>query len=690
MTGWKPIPRHGPVDSRSLSKIIYIIERLMNPILLGTLSLLIGAALSVLIPRNRVQVWVNLASQLIACVLVVSVTAPILMGGESFVRVLPWSYPVESIRIEINAISAFFLTFSMPMTFLGSLFAVGYLAKDMTGPRHVGIHFALLSMVQLSYVIIYSVQNAFAFLVGWEIAALSAWLLVIYEHRNQKIRFAGFNYLISTHVGLLFLVAAITVIHASTHSFQFADFATFFSKPSPTRGLAFVLLLTSFCLKSAFYPFHTWLPRAHAAAPAHVSALMSGVIHKAGLFGMLKFLFMIGEPELWMGWLIIAISAISAFMGILYTITQRDLKRLLGYSSTENVGIAGIGFGIGSLGLSIHDPVLAGLGFGGGILHILNHALFKCLLFYGAGSVYRFTHAVDLEKLGGLLKPMKWTGALFLLGSLASAALPPFNAFVSEFLLYVGLLHFSPELGLGRFVLPLFAAILAIVGGLSALSITRAFGLTFLGVARDPKHAGAHSHENIFMLIPMVIHGIGILLVGLFPLYALQIIAAPVSVMLRLDGQVASPIGGIAAIELIQSLSQVAWVLVAVIAILLVLRFALLPVAERKHVTWGCGYTAPNTRMQYTGSSFSGPMIDVFRDFLRFFKRGELPQGVFPKDGSYETHCMDSVERRMFGLLNGGDSLAKKLLPLLSEESRFSFALGLVGLIAIGVFVAMS
>ena len=397
----------------------------MDRIFLGTLALVAGAILALVLPKNRVRVWVNLVAQAIACVCILSSTVPVLFGTPELSSVLQWSYPVERIDLRVDAVGAFFLTFSLPMTLLGSLYAAGYLSHDIKGPRHVGVHFALLTMVQLSYVIIYTVQNAFAFLVGWEIAALSAWLLVIWESRDQKIRFAGFNYLVSTHLSLLFLVAGIMIMHGATGSFQFSDFQVFLGQDSTRRSIAFVLLMTSFGLKSAFFPFHTWLPRAHSAAPAHVSALMSGVIHKAGLFGMLKFILMVGEPELWMGWYLLTVSAMSMFMGVLYTISQRDIKRLLGYSSTENVGICGIGFGLGILGTATNRPYLAALGYGGGILHILNHALFKCLLFYGAGSIYRFTHTIDLEKLGGLMKSMKWTGPLFLLGSLASAALPP-------------------------------------------------------------------------------------------------------------------------------------------------------------------------------------------------------------------------------------------------------------------------
>ncbi len=653
----------------------------------GSVALVLGAILSIVLPNNKLRIGVNLIAQLLSCLLVLRVTIPVLFGADAVIGYLPWSFPVEQIDFEINAIGAFFLTFSLPMTFLGSIYAVGYLGHSIEGKRHVGVHFALLTMVQFSYLIIYTVQNAFAFLVGWEIAALSAWLLVIWEHRNQKIRFAGFNYLISTHLSLLFLVAAFTVVHGVTNSFQFANFVPFFQAPSMQRSIAFVLLLTSFGLKSAFFPFHTWLPRAHSAAPAHVSALMSGVIHKAGLFGMLKMIFMMGEPELWMGWVLIAASAMSAFMGILYTLVQRDIKRLLGYSSTENVGIVGMGFGVGCLGLSLHNPTMAALGFGGGLLHILNHALFKCLLFYGAGSVYRFTHTIDLEKMGGLLKVMRWTGPLFLLGSLASAALPPFNAFVSEFLIYAGLFQSTPGLMLGQMALPLFAALLAFVGGLSAMSITRAFGLMFLGVPRDPEHAGRNSHENVWMIVPMVLHLVGILAVGLAPVWALRLVQHPTGMLLGDKNITSEKWFGLLPTSLLQSVTTVTIVFVSVFAVLLIARFLILPKSNRRHVTWGCGYTLPNSRMQYSGSSFSFPMVAVFRDILTFWTKEDLPVGVFPKDGSYSTNCIDSVEHSTFDFLKRGEGLIKLGLARIPESMGFSFSIGFVGLIILVTLV---
>jgi hydrogenase-4 component B len=653
----------------------------MDFLFLGTMSLVVGVVLTVVLPNNRARVGVNLLSQGIACGLILTKTIPILFGGSILKSAIEWSYPVGQIDLRVDALGAYFLTFSLPMTFLGSLYAVGYLAHDIRGPRHVGLHFALLSMVQLSYMIIYTVQNSFAFLVGWEIAALSAWLLVIWDHRNQKIRFAGFNYLVSTHLSLLFLVAAIMIMHGETNSFQFQSFEEYLREPSVRRNIAFVLLMTSFGLKSAFFPFHTWLPRAHSAAPAHVSALMSGVIHKAGLFGMLKFILMVGMPDLWMGWYLIGVSCVSAFMGVLYTISQRDIKRLLGYSSTENVGIAGIGFGMGCLGLATGQPSLAALGFGGGLLHVVNHALFKCLLFYGAGAIYRFTHTIDLEKLGGLSKTMRWTAPLFLLGSIASAALPPLNGFLSEFLLYLGLVQPIPALGPERLPFLLVVCLLALVGGISLLSIARAFGIMFLGVPRDPHHVDPKAKEHPWMIVPMVIHMIGILVLGLMPAAGLGLVAAPTGMLLKLSSAPQARLSDYVPVALVNSLTLISAVFVGVLAVLYLIRFAVLPKSNRQHVTWGCGYTAPNTRMQYTGSSFSYPIVAVFRDVLKYITREDLPRGVFPKDGHYDTHCVDSVEQWLFKLLADGEVVVTRVMQRIPESTRFSCGLGLAMLV---------
>lgn len=490
--------------------------------------LIAGALLALLLRRNGHRALAAVASQAAATVLVLAALLPVLRGGVPIAGSHPWSYPIESMVFQVDALGAFFLSWSLPMTLLATIYAVGYLRPYFDAGRNGGPHFALLNVTSLSFVIIYSAQNALVFLLGWEIAAVAAWLMVIWDYRSQKIRFAGFNYLVSTHLGLFVLVAAFMLMHAESGSMNFASFGAFLSTPSRQRAVTFLLLGTSFALKSAFFPFHTWLPRAHSAAPAHVSALMSGVIHKAGLFAFLRFTLLMGRPEEWMGWGVLCFGAVSAFFGVLYTSAQRDLKRLLGYSLTENVGIAAMGFGVGYLGLAWGTPTLVVLGFAGGLLHIFNHALFKCLLFYGAGAVYRAKHSVNLERLGGLVRKMPRTAVLFLVGGLAIAAVPPLNGFVSEFAVYAGLLSGVAPSPLANAALVCAAALLAFVGAVSALSIVRAFGVAFLGQPRDPLlHAPAEAPPS--MLGPMYVHAAGIVAVGLVPQLGLKVIGACLS-----------------------------------------------------------------------------------------------------------------------------------------------------------------
>ncbi len=642
--------------------------------------LLTGAALAVGLRTNRARALVALVSQAVATILVLASVIPVLAGGPSLEVSWPWPAPIEQIAFRVDALGAFFLTWSLPMTLLGTLYAVGYLRPYFQAGRNGGPHFALLNMTSLAFVLIYAVQNALVFLIGWEIAAVAAWLLVIWDYRSQKIRFAGFNYLVSTHVGLFVLVAAFMLLHSKTGSMDFAEFGRFLASHGQGQGTLFLLFGISFALKSAFFPFHTWLPRAHSAAPAHVSALMSGVIHKAGLFGFLRFVLLGGRPEEWMGWSVLVFGAASAIFGVLYTSTQRDLKRMLGYSSTENVGIAAMAFGLGLLGWSWGNPALVGLGFGAGLLHLLNHALFKCSLFYAAGAIFRATHTVDLERLGGLAKRLPRTAVMFLIGGLAMSALPPLNGFVGEFLLYTGFLSGSAPTGEGDVVLVCAAAALAFVGAVSALSTSRAFGLAFLGVPRDPKlHVGEDAPRS--MLIPMAVHSVAILIIGVYPEVALRLVEPALALF-------TSKLGGAHAIDLAAVLAPVVWACRG-LALALVIGGVLAwrrRAAARASVTWGCGYTAATARMQYTGSSFSAQLSSLFRPALPVLTREELPTEPFPQHASHlSTHHVDAVEQRMFEVLGQGEQFVQDTSGRIPEQPRFAFAAGLIALVVVAL-----
>jgi hydrogenase-4 component B len=655
----------------------------MLPVVLAGAVLVVGAALALLLPRNDLRAGAAILSQAAACVLALSALVPVLRTGAALEGSWPWSYPVEIIALRVDALSAFFLVWSLPLTMLGTIYAVGYLEPYFKAGRNGGPQFALLNMTALALLMVYSVQNALVFLLGWEIAAIAAWLMVIWDYRNQKVRFAGFNYLVSTHLGLFVLVAAFMLMYAESGSFDFRSFATVLATPGRLRSVTFLLLAASFALKSAFFPFHAWLPRAHSAAPAHVSALMSGVIHKAGLFAFLRFLLIMGKPVEWMGWTILLGGAASAFFGVLYTSVQRDLKRLLGYSSTENVGVAAMGFGVGCLGMTWGKPSLVALGFGGGLFHLFNHALFKCLLFYAAGAIYRATHSVDLERLGGLLRRLPHAAWLFLVGGVAISALPPLNGFMSELVIYAGLLSGDAPSASANAALVTSAALLAFVGAVSALSMIRAFGVAFLGKPRDAS-IRVTGKTPLSMTVPMYLHAGGIVALGLCPIAGLALTHEVVT-LFSVPGAIASE----TSVPTVLAPVQVAVrVLLALVIIACVVGLYLTRKA-RRHVTWGCGYTAGNARMQYTASSFAAPFADVFEAFLPQLRRDRLPTDVFPAEaGHIGTHHVDPVERRMFEVLGQGEQMITQASDRMPEQPRYAFAAGLLALvIAVGLLI---
>lgn len=650
----------------------------MIPLLISLPVLLVGALLALALRGNRARALAAIGSQAVACVLVLLAVGPVLAGGPALNVVWPWPPPIEGVAFRIDALGAFFLAWSLPLTLLGTCYAVGYLKPYFQRGRNGGPHFALLNIIALSFVLIYSVQNALAFLLGWEVAAAAAWLLVIWDYTDQKIRFAGFNYLVSTHIGLFVLVAAFMLLHGRTNSMDFIAFGEFLSRPDPVRPTIWLLLGVSFALKSAFFPFHTWLPRAHAAAPAHVSALMSGVIHKAGLFGFLRFTLLMGQPEEWMGFSVLAFGCLSAFFGVLYTAGQRDLKRLLGYSSTENVGIIAIGFGVGYLGWAWNAPALMVCGFAGGLLHLFHHALFKCLLFYAAGSVYRSAATVDIERLGGLARLLPRACVLFLIGALAIAGLPPLNGFVSEFLIYRGLFLSGGPTSQDRTVLIAVAALLAFVGGMSALAMTRAFGLTFLGVARDPaRRVGADAPPTMF--VPMVLHAVAVVVTGIIPGLGVGLIGSVLRQFPQCD-----PAPVLLALAPMVWLGRGLALLLAAVAVVAWWRGR----RAVRGVTWGCGYTAATPRMQYTGASFADTSSRIFASFLAVERREHVPTEPLPRHpGQLSTKQVDAVERRIFEVLGRGEEMITQGASRIPEQPRFAFAAGLLVLLLLGALV---
>jgi hydrogenase-4 component B len=479
------------------------------------------------------------------------------------------------------------------------------------------------------------------FLAGWEVMALAAFLAITTEDHLPAVRDVGYLYLVATRFGTLCLFAMFALLHAATGTF---DFVT----PLPTTGLStpiFMLGLAGFGLKAGIMPLHVWLPGAHANAPSHVSALMSGVLIKMGIYGLVRLCSLFPNPPLWWGGVILSLGAISGVLGVAFAIGQHDLKRLLAYHSVENIGIICIGVGLAVMGRSLGRGDLVALGLAGALLHVWNHGLFKALLFLSAGSVLHATDTRQIDRLGGLLKPMPWTGLAFLVGAVAICGLPPLNGFVSELLIYLGLFRVVIGSGDRVWLTGAFAAsALALVGALAIACFVKVFGVAFLGEARTDRARVARECGSL-MRLPMAALAGACLLIGIGPSLVVPV----------LDGAVSAWApewaGGPTRLALLAPFGAVTLAALAVLAALGVTGSALGARTGRPTVgtvgTWDCGYATPGITMQYSSSSFAQTLVRVFSWALWPDEHSPKVQGVFPERTSFHSHVPDVVLDRV-------------------------------------------
>jgi len=422
------------------------------------------------------------------------------------------------ITVRIDALSGWFILLINFTLITGAMYGLHYMKPYRDQSYNITIHCIAYILTQFMLTLICVVQNAVVFLFAWETMALSVAMLVLFEHYKPDTIKAGINYIIQSHICIVFLSLGFIWVASHMNSYNFNAIRKFSLTLPPYTSLAlFLCFFIGFAFKADFVPFHTWLPYAHPAAPSHISGVMSGVVIKIGIYGILRMILLIKTDFTLLGFIILFISIASGIYGVMLAIIQHNLKRLLAYHSIENIGIIGIGIGLGCIGIGKVNHHLTILGFAGALLHTLNHSLFKSLLFYGAGNVYQATHTMDIEKLGGLGKRMPHSTVLFLIAALAICGLPPFNGFVSEFLIYNGMftgLQDSDNALLSSIVCGLFG--LALIGGLALLCFTKAFGSVFLGT---PRHKFLHlpGEAGFGKLIPMYAVVILILAIGLFP-----------------------------------------------------------------------------------------------------------------------------------------------------------------------------
>jgi hydrogenase-4 component B len=573
---------------------------------------------------------------------------------------IPMTYPMT---LRLDALGAFFLLVVSLLGVAVSLYSLGY-ARGFEGRKSVAALGALFNVLLLAMSLVFVAGNAFLFLIAWEVMALSAYLLVSFEHEKAESRDAGVLFFVMSHIGTGCLVLGFLLLFQATGSLDFGQFhAAGAGLSSGRRDALFLLFLVGFGVKAGIVPLHIWLPAAHPVAPSNVSALMSGVLIKTGIYGMTRVFFdFLGTPPNWWGVTVLTIGTVSAVLGVLYALMEHDLKRLLAYHSIENIGIILMGLGASLMFLHSGHPALATLALIAGLYHTLNHAVFKALLFLGAGAVLHATHTRNMEELGGLAKRMRWTALFFLVGAAAISALPPLNGFVSEWLTYQSLLQgFGTTESLIRLMFPISGALLALTGALAAACFVKAFGITFLAQPRSENARQAREGSSTMLLGQGILAGACVFL-GLFPMILLKLVD-PVMEQLT-EEQLSGPLNAAGPLVLSTNVPgagtiSMAGITLAGLALLLVPFVLWLAFGRRAKTsigpTWDCGLQGLTPQMEYTATGFSKPIRMIFKALFRPRREVQREYDFSPYYATtirFESHVEEVFQTRIYRPLN--------------------------------------
>ena len=610
---------------------------------LVTLLITALVILAICLAPVRHKVWV--ATGVIgasACAAIALSVLAFLNGSVDIAAFSTSMFGAES--ISVDRLSALFLLIISVAGVATVLYSRGYVAGYLNrySAAHISLHYTALVMLVVSMMLVVVSSGGFSFLFAWELMTIASFILILFEADRQDVRRAALNYLVMMHIGFMFLVVGFVLLYNVTGSANFSAIVDYFKMEAPLP--LFVILFIGFGMKAGLFPMHVWLPEAHPVAPSHISAIMSGVMIKMGIYGVLRLMQAIDHniDLLYSIGLIVLISGIvTGLWGVILAAMQNDIKRLLAYSSIENVGVILIGLGIAAVGHAAGSNLIGMCGMCGALLHIVNHSLFKSMLFFSAGNIYSKMHTTAMNQMGGLAKQMPITAILMLFAVVAICALPPLNGFVSELLIYIGMFNGVSD---GHEVLYSVSGIIALslIGGIVVLAFTKLYGTVFLGSPRST-HVAECSEVDGLRIAAISIPAIFILFIGLFPQFAIHPITLVAGVVTGGDKSIA--INHFA--PTLNALSCIGWALIVVIVALYLLKHR----AQRNRKieqgpTWGCGFTAVNTRMQYTGESFSEGLENIGKPLLKDTVDGRsVDKGeIFPSPHNYRISHSDKVD----------------------------------------------
>ncbi len=587
-----------------------------------TLLLCVPVLAMALHRRQRALIAVSFSLCAAASLLAVAAGGAAVARGSVAAAVLPLGLPELPFTLRLDPLAGFFLVVVGLLALFVSVYSLGYV-RGYLGQRPVTRLVVFYSLFLAGMLMVLLANDALFFLVAWEVMAAASYFLVLFEDERVQNRRAGFIYLVVAHVGAVAILLSFGILAGLGTGFSsFAGYSFDAMRlnrlPGAWATAAFLLASFGFAAKAGVIPLHVWLPEAHPVAPSNVSALMSGVMLKTAVYGIVRVAFdLLREGPWWWGAVLLLFGLLSAVLGVLYALMQNDLKRLLAYSSVENVGIILVGVGLAMIFRSFSLPLLASLALTAGLYHALSHALFKGLLFMGAGAVLHATGERNMERLGGLIHLMPWTAALFLTGAVSISALPPFSGFVSEWLTFQAFL-LSPSLPvpLMKLLIPMGAALLALTSALAAACFVKAFGITFLGHWRGAGAPRAHE-AGWAMRAGMLLAALSCLALGVFPPLVIDWMDAVAQQLL--GARIGSPVAGLGWLWLTPIAPERAsysggivflGLALAIPAVYLLLHIR--PGAIRRGPIWDCGFEKLTPRMQYSGTAFAMPLRRIF------------------------------------------------------------------------------
>jgi hydrogenase-4 component B len=625
----------------------------------GIIVWLAGAMASLALWRRPASARrVGCGAALGGSLLVLGGSAAAIFSGSSTEISLPFGNPVFSWAIRMDPLSAFFNTTLAALAAAVSLYSFGYL-RPMEGRRNLGAFGFFFNLLLLSLALVFCASNAFFFLVAWEVMALTAYCLISFEHEKIETRSAGMLFLIMSHAGTGLLLIAFLVLASASGSLDFSSFHLLASRLPPLQqGTVFLLFLFGFGVKAGLVPVHIWLPKAHPVAPSNVSALMSGIVIKTGIYGMARVFFdFYGPPPLWMGTLLLGLGVASALLGVLYALMEHDLKRLLAWHSIENIGIILMGFGAALMFRSLGYANLAALALIAALYHTFNHAMFKGLLFLGAGSVVQATHTSNMERMGGLIRHMPVTALCFLVGAVAISGLPPLNGFVSEWLTYQALLAgFGTTHSLTRLMFPIAGSLLALTAALAAACFVKAFAIPFLALPRCEEAADAQE-VSLPMRAGMMVLAVGCVALGLGATWFVRVFdpitqqtlgVRTSSALVMARGWALSP--GTAHGGTISTVGIALFFLLAGAAFALPLTMRW----RRRSVrgpAWDCGLPGLTADNEYTATAFSKPLRMIFSALYRPRREIQAEYEVspyYPSAIRFESKIEHPIEKHLY------------------------------------------